>query len=161
MNDFIDVKIAFSNYLHNIADLIYRFINNSSLKKVLIFPLFFILLVLEIAIFPIALLGAIAKWIVYFVVSVSDDRAPMFYTLFVIFIELFLLYYIVFVILLFFYWIFGLMSNGLGKANNEYNADEFITQYEYKNSVQNDNVDSEKNEKNNDEVYVINTDEYK
>jgi len=161
MNDFIDVKLAFSNYIHNIADVCYRYINNGALKKTLIFPLFLIILILEISIFPIALLGAIAKWIVYFIVSVSDDRAPMFYTLFVIFIELFLLYYVVFAFLILFYWLFELMSNGLGKANYNLDADNFVAQHEYKSHTDMNSEFGEKQKENNDELYVINTDEYK
>ena len=37
MNDFIDVKLGFMSYIHNIADLTYRYINNGALKKTLLF----------------------------------------------------------------------------------------------------------------------------
>ena len=74
MNDFIDVKLAFSNYIHNIADVVYRYVNNGGLKKVLIFPLFLIILLLEISLFPIALIGAMAKWIIYLLRIVYQFR---------------------------------------------------------------------------------------
>ena len=161
MNDFIDVKLGFMNYIHNIADLIYRYINNGALKKTLLFPLFLILLICEIAIFPIALIGAVIKWAVYFLVSVSEDRAPMLYTLIVLFAEFFILYYVVFAILIVFYKLFDLVSNGLGKANYEINANDFIAQHEYKNN----NLEKEQNVEKSDEtengIYVINTDDFK
>ena len=165
MNDFIDVKLGFMSYIHNIADLTYRYINNGALKKTLLFPLFIILLLCEIAIFPIALIGAVIKWAVYFLVSVSDDRAPMLYTLIVLFAEFFILYYVVFAILIVFYKLFDLVSNGLGKANYELNADEFIAQHEYKdNSESKYNSPYQNNENNikdNSEIFVINTDDFK
>ena len=156
MNDYIDVKLAFSNYIHNIADVIYRYINNDTLKKVLIFPLFFIILVLEAAIFPVALVGAIARWIVVFLFQVSEDRAPMFYTFFVVFIEFFLLYYLMFVILLGLYALFNLASNGIGKESYEINADEFVSR-----NIEKSIKEKEEIKENEDNIYVINDDNYK
>lgn len=161
MNDFIDVKLGFMNYIHNIADLIYRYINNRALKKALLFPLFLILLIFEIAIFPIALIGAVIKWAVYFLVSVSEDRAPMLYTLIVLFAEFFILYYVVFAILMAFYKLFDLVSNGLGKANYEINADDFIAQHEYKNNNLGKEQNVEKSDETENGIYVINTDDFK
>ena len=155
MNDFIDVKLSFSNYIHNIADVIYRYINGSVLRKILIFPLFLIILLLEICLFPIALVGAIAKWIIYLFVSLTEDRSNMLWVFVVIFIEFFALYYIMFVILLLLYKLFNLASYGVGKANYEYNADEFVRRNEYHNN------DEKQDNSNEDNVYVINDEEYK
>ena len=158
MNDFIDVKLAFSNYIHNIADVIYRYINNGTLKKVLIFPLFLLILLLEISLFPLALVGAIAKWLITLVVWLTEDRSQtLLYFLVVVFIELFLLYYLMFVILILFYKLFNLMSNGLGKANYETNADEYIAAHAMK---QDEDLRSE-TKNNSEEVYVIDVDDYK
>ena len=49
------------------------------------------------------------------------------------------------------------MSNGLGKANYETNADEFIAAY----AMKNEEESKSEAKKNNDEVYVIDIDEYK
>ncbi|MCR5308395.1 MAG: hypothetical protein K6E24_05325 [bacterium] len=157
MNDFIDVKLAFSNYIHNIADVVYRYVNNGGLKKVLIFPLFLIILLLEISLFPIALIGAIAKWIIYLLVSLTEDRSSMLYVFVIMFVEFFLLYYVMFVILILFYKLFDLMSNGLGRANYEYDADEFVSQHELKRDLENNRDVEEKKE----EIYVINDEDYK
>ena len=162
MNDFIDVQLAFTNYIHNIADVIIRYINNESgLKKVLVFPLFLLILLLEISLFPIALIGAIAKWIITLIVYLTDDRAPsLLYAMVVIFIEFFALYYIVFAILMLFYKLFDFMSNGLGKADYEVNADDFIRNYEMnekRKEIDDINGDLEQN-KTEDGVYIINTD---
>ena len=124
----------------------------------MIFPLFILILALEIAIFPVALVGAIAKWMITLVVWLTEDRAQsLLYFLVVVFIELFLLYYLMFVILILFYKLFNLMSNGLGKANYETNADEFIAAY----AMKNEEESKSEAKKNNDEVYVIDIDEYK
>lgn len=157
MNDFIDVKLAFSNYIHNIADVVYRYVNNGGLKKVLIFPLFLIILLLEISLFPIALIGAMAKWIIYLLVSLTEDRSSMLYVFVIIFVEFFLLYYVMFVILILFYKLFDLMSNGLGRANYEYDADEFVSQHELKRDLEKNRDVEEKKE----EIYVINDEDYK
>jgi len=158
MNDYIDVKLAFSNYIHNIADVIYRYINNDTLKKVLIFPLFILILALEIAIFPIALVGAIAKWMITLVVWLTEDRAQsLLYFLVVVFIELFLLYYVAFAILMLFYKLFNLLSNGLGRADYEANADEYIATH----TMKKEEETSSEVKKNSDEVYVIDIDDYK
>lgn len=157
MNDFIDVKLAFSNYIHNIADVVYRYVNNGGLKKALIFPLFLIILLLEISLFPIALIGAMAKWIIYLLVSLTEDRSSMLYVFVIIFVEFFLLYYVMFVILILFYKLFDLMSNGLGRANYEYDADEFVSQHELKRDLENNRDVEEKKE----EIYVINDEDYK
>ena len=156
MNDFIDVKLAFSNYIHNIADVIYRYINGSTLKKIWIFPLFLLILILEFATFPIALVGAFARLIVMALVSISEDRAPMFYTFFVIFIELFLLYYVIFVVLLGLYALFNLMSNGVGTANYNVNADEFVGR-----TIANERKDYEEPKKEEDNIYIINDENFK
>ena len=158
MNDFIDVKLSFSNYIHNIADVIYRYINNGGLKKVLIFPLFLIILVFEICLFPIAIVGAIAKWIITLLVYLTEDRTQILYVLIVIFVELFILYYVMFVILLLFYKLFNLMSNGVGKANNEYNADEFVASHIQNNMSEDSSNNSETNK---DTVYIIDSEDYK
>jgi hypothetical protein len=157
MNDFIDVKLAFSNYIHNIADVVYRYVNNGGLKKVLIFPLFLIILLLEISLFPIALIGAMAKWIIYLLVSLTEDRSSMLYVFVIIFVEFFLLYYLMFVILILFYKLFDLRSNGLGRANYEYDADEFVSQHELKRGLEKNRDVEEKKE----EIYVINDEDYK
>lgn len=162
MNDFIDVKLGFSNYINNISDLVYRFVNNEVLKKVLIFPLFIILLILEVCLFPVALVGAIAKWLISLIVYLTEDRTQFLYVLIVLFIELFALYYIMFVILLLLYKIFNLVSNGVGKANYEYNADEYVAMHTNSNfnEDKDDNKDDNK-EKPKENIYVIDSEEYK
>jgi len=158
MNDFIDVKLAFSNYVHNIAAVIYRYINNGALKKVLIFPLFILILILEISLFPLALVGAIAKWLITLVVWLTDDRTPaLLYAMVILFVEVFALYYLAFIILIAFYKLFDLMSNGLGKANYSENADDFVRMNE---GCLNEEKEEEKQNKN-DEIYVIETSDYK
>ncbi|MBP5446248.1 MAG: hypothetical protein J6Y28_08770 [Acholeplasmatales bacterium] len=157
MNDYIDVKLAFSNYIHNIVDVIYRYINNSTLKKVLILPLFIIILLLEFILFPLALVGALARLLVGLLYSVSEDRAPIFYTLLVIFVELFLLYYAAFAILWLLYKLFNLASRGVG-ASAYTDADSYVNQFDY---VEREKKEPQKNkQEKQEEVYVINDENY-
>lgn len=158
MNDYIDVKLAFSNYIHNIVDVIYRYINNSTLKKVLIFPLFLLILLLEFVLFPLALVGAIARLLVGLLYSISEDRAPIFYTLLVIFVELFLLYYAAFAILWLAYKLFFLVSRGVG-ASAYNDTDSYVTQFEYAERAKPEHHEEKQQEKH-EEVYVINDENY-
>lgn len=155
MNDFIDVKLGFLEYVHNVANVIYRYINNSVLKKVLIFPLFLIILLLELSIFPVALVGAIIKWIIVLVVDLTEDNTKALWILIVMFIELFALYYILFFIMWMLYKVFDFMSYGVGKENYDVDMTDFSNIEETSN-----------NEKNNDnskkeDIYVINEEAYK
>ena len=166
MNDFIDVKLAFSEYIHNVTGIVYRYINNGALKKVLIFPLFLLLFLLELSLFPIALVGAIVKWMITFLVWTTEDKSQsLLYVLIALFVEFFILYYVLFATLILFYKLFNLMSNGLGKADYETNADEYVAQHDFSKNVEKNSMktyDKPTSDENNpSEVYVINTDEYK
>lgn len=155
MNDFIDVKLGFLEYVHNVANVIYRYINNSVLKKVLIFPLFLIILLLELSIFPVALVGAIIKWIIVLVVDLTEDNTKALWILIVMFIELFALYYILFFILWMLYKVFDFMSYGVGKGNYDVDMTDFSDIEETSNNEK--NYDNSKKE----DIYVINEEAYK
>ena len=153
MFDYIEDKLSLTTFINSFSNILTRYNSNTTLFKVLLSPLFLICMVFLFGIImPIFLVGLIVRALFIIVDNLNSTADFLIYITVMFFFEVYLLLFIFFGILSLLYAILKLMSRGLGK-----------TIYDVPMNNVNMIHNNEKEEKNEDvnNVYVINSDDYK
>lgn len=153
MFDYIEDKLSLTTFINSFSNILTRYNSNTTLFKVLLSPLFLICMIFLFGIImPIFLVGLIVRALFILVDNLNSTADFLIYITVMFFFEVYLLLFIFFGILSLLYAILKLMSRGLGK-----------TIYDVPMNNVNMIHNNEKEEKNEDvnNVYVINSDDYK
>jgi hypothetical protein len=165
MMDTIYEMIGWVKYLTTISDTFERYNTNSIGYKILLFPVLFICIILLIIITPFMMAGCLLRLIFLFIDWINDilDDATIYRYLLdcSVFVNFFIMIFILYGILYCLYLFHRGLNYILGKTITEKFDEDVEMKYTNNFSYKKDDTITDYKEDNNDNIYVINDENYK